>query len=199
MSRWQPLWLLLAVGLAAGLNHLTKPRAEYALSIGERTMPTGTIRLESAGKRQEFELVTIHVVAEDVPRLLAEPLVVRSLWLRSPEQDGAVPDLELFVDFAGDAGAIAEGTRDPSQLRGRELPVVSAAAGGGTEARSRVRFRGAEMPSLVSEGALVITEALPLGDRSQGWRVQGRVRLSVGDEARPSELTGELSARLVWD
>ncbi len=197
MSRWQPLWLLLAVGLAAGLNHWTKPRAEYALSIGERTMPTGTIRLDFAGKRQEFELVTIHVVAEDVPRLLADPLVVRSLWLRSPEQDRAVPDLELFVDFAGDVSAIAGQGRDASQLRGRELPVVSAPTG--TDARSRVRFRGAEMPTLVHEGALVITEAFPLGDRSQGWRVHGRVRLLVGNEVRPRELTGELSARLVWE
>ena len=196
MSRWQPLWLLLAFGLAAGLNHVARPRAEYALSIGERTMTTGTLWLETAGRREEFKLVTIHVVAEDVPRVLADPLVVRSLWLRSAEQDGAAPDLELFVDFTGDAAAIAPGSRDVAQLRGRELALLAAAAGG--DARSRVRFRGDEMPSLVTEGHLVITEALPLGDRSQGWRVRGRVQFSVGEEDRPTALTGELDARLVW-
>jgi hypothetical protein len=196
VSRWQPFWLLLAFGLAAGLNHGMRPRAEYALSIGERTLATGTLWLETAGKREEFELATIHVVAEDVPRFLAEPLIVRSLWLRSLEQDGAAPDLELFVDFAGDAAAMASDSRDVARLRGRELPVLASAAAGGD--RSRVRFRGADMPSLVTEGGLVITEAIPLGERSQSWRVHGRVRLSVGEEDRASELTGELDARVVW-
>jgi len=197
VSRWQPLWLLLAFGLAAALNHWMKPRAEYALSAGERTMTTGTLWLETDGRREEFKLVTIHVVAQDVPRLLAELLVVRSLWLRSPEQDGAAPDLELFVDFAGGGAAVAADARDLAPLRARELPVLAVAAAG--DARSRVRFRGAAAPWLVTEGQLVIAEALPLGERSQGWRVQGRVRLSAGEGDRARALAGEFSARVVWD
>jgi hypothetical protein len=197
MNRLQPLWLLLALGLAAALNHWMKPRADYALSIGERTISTGTLWFETdEHQREEFQLVTMQVVARDVPRLLADPQVVRTLWVRSPEQDGAAPDLELFVDLVGEGPAIAADARDVAPLHARRLPIVAEAVGG--DARSRVRFRGADTPVQVSEGELILAEAVALGDASQGWRVQGSVRVSVGEGDHARVLDGGFSARLVW-
>jgi hypothetical protein len=197
MSGFHPLWLVLSFALAAGLNHVTKPDAEYALSAGERTLGSGELWLEGNGQRQVFKLVAIRVVIEDVPRLLADPLIVRALWLRSPEQDGAPPDLELFVDLAGFAQPLAAEVRDAGALRGQELSVLPAALAADT--RSRVRFRGAEAPAQVKDGKLIIREALRLGEPAQGFRVQGSLELSIEDGEQTRELAGEFNARLVWN
>jgi len=201
VSRWQPLWLLLAFGLAAGVNALMKPRVEYPLSEGERTMATGALTLQDAGRRHELKLITARVVATDVGRIFAAPLAVRAIWLRSPEEDGqTAPDLELFADLApADGSALAADARTASAVRARELPIVARAVG--SDARSRVRVPGAAAPSLVSRGQLLIREALELqpGDPAQGWRIRGELTLSLsdaGEDERP--VTGTLSARLLW-
>lgn len=197
MSRWQPVWLLVSFGLAVGLNHLTRPSANYSLSVGERTMSTGKLSLEAGGRRQEFELVTIRVVAQELPRVLAEPLVVRELWLRSPELDGAPPDLELFVDFEGEAGAPrVEDARDLALLRGRDLPVRPRAEG--SDARSRVRLHGAAAPLYVQQGRLLIDEVVDVAGETQGFRIRGEVGLSLEDGELTTAVQGELNARLVW-
>jgi hypothetical protein len=121
---------------------------------------------------------------------------VRALWLRSPEQDAAPPDLELFVDLTGFEQPIAAEVRDAAALRGAELSVLPVAPG--ADARSRVRFRGAEAPALVKDGRLIVREALRLGEPAQGFRVQGSLRLSVEEGEQTRELAGEFSARLVW-
>jgi hypothetical protein len=197
VSRWQPIWLLASFALAVGLNHATRPAADYALSVGERTMSTGKLWLEAGGQRQEFELVTIRVVAQELPRVLAEPLVIRELWLRSREQDGAPPDLELFVDFeSGGAGPRVERADELALLRGRDLPIRPRAEG--SDARSRVRWHGAAAPLHVQQGRLLIDELVDVGGESQGFRVRGELGLSLEDGERTTPVRGELNARLVW-
>jgi hypothetical protein len=200
VSRWQPLWLLLALGLAAGVNALMKPRVEYALSAGERTLATGAVTLQDAEQSHELKLITLRVVAADVARVFAAPLVVRALWLRSPEEAGqAAPDLELFADLnPPDGSAIAADARNMTAIRARELPIVARAPGSG--ARSRVRFPGASAPALVSRGQLLIREALELqrGDPAQGWRIRGELTLSLSDGGNERSVTGALRAKVLW-
>jgi hypothetical protein len=196
MRPLRALGLLLSFGLAAGLNHVTKPRALYALSAGARTTSTGSLHLDPGGQRERFELATIHVVDEELPRLFAEPMLVRALWLRSLEQEDAAPDLELFVDLTAFDLKLDAAARDVGVLRGRELPVLATAVAADT--RSRVRFRGAEAPSFVAEGQLIIDEAIALGEPSQGYRVEGELRLSLEDGERTRLITGDFNARLLW-
>lgn len=197
MSRWQPLWLLLSFGLAAGLNHLMRPRADYALSPGERTMGTGKLWLDIGGQRQELEVVTIHAVAEDLPRLFAEPLRVRELWLRSPEQDGLPPDVELFIDFEpAEPAAATAPLRDVEPLRNRELLVRARAEG--ADVRSRVRLHGETAPSYVRDGRLFIDEAVDVAGEAQAFRIHGQLGLTLDRGEQVAVVQGELNARLVW-
>jgi hypothetical protein len=198
VSRWRPLWLVCSFGLAVGANHWTKPRVPYVLSAGERTMATGSLWLEDKGERVAFPLVTIHVVATAVRRAFADPLVVRALWIRSPESDGqSAPDLELFVDFnAPDGRVIDAHARDPNELRQRDLPVLPAAIGGA--ARSHIRFAGSEDPAFVSEGRLFIRQALNT-EVAASWRIEGDLDLLVQQHGAERHLKGMLAARLVWD
>ncbi len=200
MNRWQPLYLLGCIGLSAGANHVMRPKVDYALGAGERTLTTGSLTFEQEGRIYRFKLATIHVITADVPRLLTEPLSVRELWVRSPEESGqAAPDVELLFDLAAGApGPIDPAARDVGMLRSRPLAVVPEARG--AELRSLVRLPGTDAPAEIRAGDLFISEALQLqkGDPSQGWRVRGDLQLTMldGDHERP--LTGKLDARLVW-
>ena len=200
MSRLQPVWLLLCIGVSAGTNHLTKPHVAYELSVGERSMGTGTLWLEDAGERHEFKIVTMQVVAAEVPRLLADTITVRELWLRSPEEEiGASPDLELFVDWsAADGHVIDAHARDAGLLTSRDLPVLAAGVGG--EARSHVRLPGFSNAAPVSAGTLRITRALDLAknETEATYRVEGDLTLLLHDEAGDRTVRGGLSARLRW-
>lgn len=200
MSRLQPLWLLLCIGVAAGTNHLTKPHVAYDLSAGERSMGTGTLWIEDAGERHEFKLVTIQVVAAEVPRLMAETIIVRELWLRSPEGEvGAPPDLELFIDFGPTTGAAIDAhARDVNLLTGRELPLL--AAGLGSDARSRVRLPGFSTAAPIPQGNLRITRALDLAkdESAATFRIEGELTLMLHEETGDRAIRGGLSARLRW-
>jgi hypothetical protein len=193
VSRWQPLWLLLSFGLALAVNHLMRPRVAYELSPGERTMTTGGLHIDDWGGPQDFKLATIHLVTGQVRRPLAEPFVVRELWMRSPEQDGqGGPDLELFVDF----GAPGAEPRGPGDITGRDLPVLPAAAGG--SARSRIRFVGAEKALSATQGHVRLREALPT-EVASNFRVEGELELLLPTDNGPRSLHGRFNARLVWD
>jgi hypothetical protein len=199
VSRWQPLWPLLALGLAAGVNQLMRPRVDYALAAGERTLATGTLTLQDGGQKHELKLITLRVIATDVARVFAAPLLVRTLWLRSPEDAQAAPDLELFADLTPtDGSAIATDARDVSVLRARPLPIMARAPG--SDARSRVRFPGAAAPALVSRGQLLVREALELqrGDPAQGWRIRGELSLTLADGGQERAVSGALNAKLLW-
>lgn len=198
VNRWQPLWLLLCLGLSAGVNRAMQPALPYELSAGERTMSTGTLRLQEDAVSHDFRLISMYVIAADVPRLLADPLTVRELWLRSPEEGGDGADLELFFDL-GSEGAVRDlQLRDARALRGRRLPVISGASG--ADIRSRVRLPGAAEPVPVREGTLVIEEVLALdpGNPAQGFRVRAGLQLSLAAEDAERHMGGELNARLVW-
>jgi hypothetical protein len=198
MSRWQPLWLLLACGIALGANRAMRPRMLYELAAGERDMATGSLWLQENETRIEVKLVTIHVVARAIRRPFAAAIPVRELWIRSPEQDGQPdPDLELFVDFsAADGHEIDAAARDTAVLSERELPILAVAKG--SDVRSRVRLPGAETPAFVSEGSVLINEAIAT-DAAASWRIEGTVRLVARDQGNERHLNGKVSARLVWD
>lgn len=196
MSRLRPIVLLLSFGLAAGANHWFRPRILYEMPAGERALATGSLALLEGAERIEWKLVTVHPVEVTIRRVLAEPIAVSELWLRSPEQDArSQPDLELFVDFAGGSGQAAGGS-GPSVLLQRELPVLARAIGG--DARSRVRLPGASTAAQVSEGKLVIDELL--GTESQAnYRIAGKLSLVVREDDRERVLNGTFNARLFWD
>jgi hypothetical protein len=199
VSRWLPLWLLLSFGASFGLNRATKTSLPLLLSAGERTMPTGSLWFEDAEGRHELKLVTIHVLTRDLHRRFGSTIVVRELWLRAPEQDGQpAPDLELFFDFDADRNVALE-RREINQLTRRPLPLVPVALG--TEVRSRVRPPGANAPSFVTGGQMMIEEALPLEVQSGSatWHVEGSFELSMIEDGVERRVHGNLSARLVWE
>ena len=150
MKGLQALGLVGSLGIAAATNHFMKPRVTYDMPIGDRSMATGTLWLQDAGVRRELPVVTWNVIAADVPRVFAKPVLVRELWLRSPEgQTGEPSDLELFVDFGGQEGQVLDAQAlHVESLRGLPLPVLGVALG--SEASSRVRLPGSPAALLVT-------------------------------------------------
>jgi hypothetical protein len=199
MSRWHTLWLLASFAISFGTNHAFKPHVEHPLSPGQRTLATGTVTFDSAGG-EEMKIVNLFVVAHDLPRVMSEPLRVRELLVRSPEQeDGQEPDLELFFDFTAPKGpVIAADARDMTELRERDLPLLPTAVGATT--RSRVRFPGAAAPSFARDGSLRITQTFDLDDDDSGasWRVEGDVQLTLAGPDGERTVKGTLSARVTW-
>jgi hypothetical protein len=197
VTRWQVLWLPLACAMSAGVNHAMRPVPPYALSESERTTSTGALSLEEGSRRHDFKLVSVYVVSADLPRVFADPLPLRELWLRSAEQDGQPPDLELFADFAADGTVSDVAARDIASLRGRPLPIVRAL---GADLHSRVRLPGAPGPARVEDGQMLITEAIEFerGKPAQGYRIRARLELKLADGDTPRTLKGELNARLVF-
>lgn len=179
------------------LNQVLAPKVDYALGVGERALSTGTLVLEHEGRKHRFPLVNMHVVAADVPRILGEPIAVRVLWTRSPEdEEQPSPDIELLFDMAaGSERAIDPRLPDAQAFRGRPLPVIVRAQG--AELRSQVRMPGASQPVEVAAGELLITEVLELrkGAPGEGWRIHGELALSLADGDRAS---GTVDARLLW-
>ena len=199
MSRWLPLWLLLSFAASFGMNRATRVQMPYDLSEGERTMPTGSLWFEDNEGRHELKLVTIRVLARDLHRKFGSTIVVRELWMRSPDQGGqTLPDLEVFFDF--DAGRnLPLDQRDINQLLRRPLPVVPVGLGG--DVHSRVRPPAAPAPSFVTGGQIMFEEAMPL-DVAEGkavWHVEGQFELSMIEGGVERRVHGSLSARLAWE
>lgn len=199
MTKWHLLWLAISFAASFGANRALEPRVEHPLSPGDRTLATGTLRLERGSSVEEIKVVTVFVVAHDLPRVLAEPLRVRELMVRSPEQsEGQEPDVELFFDFGAQPGPpIAVDARDIGALRERDLPLLPVAVA--SESRSRVRFPGAAEPAFAREGKLRIVETLDLDQPDGGtWRIEGEVQLVLSDGEGERTVKGTLSARLTW-
>jgi len=201
VNKWQPLWLALCLGLAFGSNRLMRPAIVYALSPGERTLATGTLKLD--GAPEGIRIVTVFVVADELRRPLADPIHVRELWLRSPEQDTELeasppPDIELFFDYSGDQRAADASVHDVEILRDRELPLLPVALGG--DARSQLRFPGASTPSQVTAGSLRILESFELESDSPRttFRIEGEIELTVRDGSSERSVQGTFNARLGW-
>jgi hypothetical protein len=188
---------VLSFGLALGVNRVMRPRVSYGLLAGDRTIATGSLWLDDGNGRVELKLVTIHVVASAIRRPFAPPIAVRELWIRSPDQDGqTAPDLELFADFSAPDRVIDAEARDANELTQRELPILAQALG--SDARSRIRLPGSQQPALVSEGRLLIREALHT-QTAASWRIQGDLKLSMHEGGSERSVSGTLNARLVWD
>jgi hypothetical protein len=199
VKRWQPLWLLVALGLAFGVNEMTRPRFEYVLDDEERTTATGSLTLEQQDARHQFELATIRVVAGTASRMWGAPVVVRELWLRKVESDPKVePDLELFADFGGAQPPIDAAAASIDVLKQRDLSIIPVAYG--SDLRSRVRLPGATQPSLVRSGSLRIREAieLPATQQLASWQVTGDLSLTVEGDGEPVRLSGVFSTLLAW-
>jgi len=198
VTRWHLLWLVASLAISAGTNRTMAPRVEHELSPGQRTLATGTLRFEG-GQGEELRVVNVFVVAQDLRRVLAAPLLVRELLVRSPEpDDGGEPDLELFFDFGAGDHVIEVDARDVAELRERDLPLL--ATGIGSKVRARVRFPGAAAPSFAREGSLRIGEVYELEDDDDGatWRIEADVRLTLVEGDRDRTVQGKLNARLTW-
>ncbi|HMI89888.1 MAG TPA: hypothetical protein VK509_00930 [Polyangiales bacterium] len=198
MTRWHALWLVASFAISAGTNRAMAPHVEHELTPGQRTLVTGTLRFEG-GHGEELKVVNVFVVAHDLRRVLAAPLQVRELLVRSAEaNDGGEPDLELFFDFGDASHPIAADARDVAELRERDLPLL--ATGLGSEVRSRVRFPGAAAPAFAREGSLRIGEVYELADDENGatWRIEADVRLTLLEGGHERTVQGTLNARLTW-
>jgi hypothetical protein len=194
--------MLLCIALSASVNRTMKPPSAYVLSPVERMLATGNLSLFEAvrSRTYTFPLITIHVVAADTQRLLATPIVIRELWVRTPEQKDLPPDLEMFLDFGGDKFApMPPDACDIEPLRGQPVPLARHAED--SEQISRLRMPGTSESSAIVAGKLTLQEALELekGNPSQGWRVRARLELTVRDGDITRYLDGTLNARLVWE
>jgi hypothetical protein len=192
------IWLAASFAISAGANHTMAPTVTYELSPGQRTLATGTLRFEG-GQGEEIKVVNVFVIAQDLRRVMAEPLHVRELLIRSPEEsEGEAPDLELFFDFSDEDHVIDADARDLAELRERDLPLLP--AGIGSELRSRVRFPGAAEPVLARAGSLRIGEVYELDDDEAGetWRIEADVQLTLAEGERDRTVKGTLNARLTW-
>jgi hypothetical protein len=190
---------LLACAAAAGCNELTRVRVPYTPSNGARTLATGTLTIEDAGGTHPIKLATIQVVALDAPRRFGTPLVVRELWLRSPDSNGdeSSLDLELFAEFGRDREVDAR-AREIAAIAGHELRVL--AVGRGTIARSRMRVPGATTPSAVTSGSLRIEQARPIDEPgTASWSVEGTIDLALRDGGQDRHVLGTLRGRLSWN
>jgi hypothetical protein len=201
VSKLHALWLILAIGLSAAINAFMQPRLAYELAVGERALATGSITLSGEGVTHELKLVNVRVVATEVARRFGAPIVVRELWLRSPETEGqGGPDLELFFDFrAADGHPIDPAARQISELRGRELSVLPVALGSGP--KSRIRFPGAEHPADVVAGHFFVRRALdfPAANAGKSWRIEGDLILTLAQDDAERTFSGKVTGRLQWD
>lgn len=200
MKIFHIVWALASVGLSIGVNDWTKPKVEYPLSIGERTMSTGSLELEVGSSTHKFGLIDLHTVAKDVHQTFGRVVVAREIWVRSPQEDEETPpDLELFFGFQEGHGFIPADARDVGLLMGRPLPVLVKPLG--REGSSRVRFPGSEEPVPVVRGTLTIEDAIEFEtpDAAASWRVRGELELVVREGESDRTVRGRLRARLVWN
>jgi hypothetical protein len=198
VTRWHALWLVASFAISAGTNRTMAPRVVHELTPGQRMLVTGTLRFDG-GQGDEIKVVNVFVLAQDLRRVLAAPLQVRELLVRSAEpNDGGEPDLELFFDFHDESHPIAADARDAAELRERDLPLL--ATGVGSEVRSRVRFPGAAAPAFAREGSLRIGEVYELEDDDNGatWRIEADMRLTLVEGGHDRTVQGTLNARLTW-
>lgn len=193
--RWHMLWMVASFAISLGLNHVMKPKVEHDLTPGQLGMATGTLRFD--GVSEQLKIVNVFVIAQDLRRVLAEPLRVRELLVRSPApSDGQEPDLELFFDFTADP-VIDRDARDVAVLRERDLPLLPTAIG--SETRSRVRFPGASTPAYAQDGHLRITQVYDLpGDVGASWRIEGDLHLVLNEGGHERTVAAKLNARLTW-
>jgi hypothetical protein len=197
-SRWQPLWLALACMLAFALNQATMARVPYELSYGERTVATGTLSIGGGDAGHAMKLATIHVIALDVERRIGAPLVVRELWLRSPElaAEGEL-DVELFAEFGRDREVDAR-ARNMAAIEHHELRVLP--VGRGSNTRSRLRLPGVSTPWLVRDGSLRIERAQAIDTPGVAtWQVEGTLDLELRDGSEQRHVHGSVDARLTWN
>jgi hypothetical protein len=201
VSKWHGLWVVAAVGLSAAINAVMQPRLAYELTAGERALASGAVTLTGDGSTHELKLINIFVLATELERRIGSPISVRELWMRSPETEGqGGPDLELFFDFRGiDGHRVDPGARDVDELRGRELPVLALALGGGPT--SRIRLPGAERPAQVVAGHFYVRRALDYPSESAGksWRVEGDLILTLAQPDGERTFSGKVTGRLQWN
>jgi hypothetical protein len=173
-------------------------RVPYELSYGERTVSTGTLSIDDTGAGREMKLATIHVVALDVERRIGPPLVVRELWLRSPELRGEGElDVELFAEFGRDREVDAH-ARSIAAIEHHDLRVL--AVGRGSTTRSRVRLPGASTAWLVQDGSLRIERAQPVETPgAASWQVEGTLDLELRDGRDERHVHGRIDARVTWN
>lgn len=198
MSKWQPIWLALCFAITYAANRGLAPSVVYEMGLATRTMPTGALKLEVAGRTHELKLATVVVVSDELRPLLADPKPVRVLWMRAVEDGkGGDPDMELFVDVLGVGSAPDVSGGGFGGLRDQTLSVLDAAPGGA--ARSRVRLPGDSAPRLVRAGTVHVARVLALEAGAEGARsrVEGTVHLSIEREGGEAEaVRGSFDARI---
>ena len=125
MKVFHILWAVVSVALSWGVNEWTKPRVEYPLGIGQRTMSTGNATLQVGSSEHKFGLIDVHTVARDVHQVFGRVLTPREIWIRSPQEDEETPpDLELFFDFADGQEFIYAEARDIKVLTDRPIVLL---------------------------------------------------------------------------
>ena len=107
-------------------------------------------------------------------------------------------EIEAGDDFGGAEPPIEVDARTVEPLLRRELPILPVALGSHT--RSRARLPGSPTPWDIVEGTMIIRQAAPLSETTQGasWRIEGDLRMTLAEGKTRQRLSGPINAVLAW-
>ena len=183
---------VVAIGLSFGLNLLLRPEFDTHYAPSDYAQPAGSLTLTHRGTTLEIPLMATHIVTADVVRF-GRRYQLRELTLRAATSGDGWPRMELFVGLGQGGGDLLGGTRDPSVLAQRELPLARTGRLGARP--SYVVLSGTERSDVIS-GSLWVSD---VRQNSGDVQAEGRVELQVQTETGVSMVTGKWNGSLVWD
>jgi hypothetical protein len=186
---------LVSIGVAFGLNQLTRPEFDTHYDPAEYSQSTGTLMLSHAGGTLEIPLMTTHIVTVDVERF-GRRYKVRELTLRAAE-GGTTPRAELFASLTSMGADLLDGSHDPAVLAQSELPLVRLGRLGARH--SLIVLEGTQANEIVT-GTLFLTDVVQVASGARpDYSAEGRIELQVQTAHGVEMVTGKWSGRVVWD
>jgi hypothetical protein len=186
----------LSIGLAFGVNQLTRPEFDPHYDDAEYSQAAGTLTLSHAGGTLEIPLMATHIVTVDVERF-GRSYKVRELTLRAAGSGTTAPRVELFASLSSGGGDLLGGAHDPAVLLQSELPIVRSGRLGAR--RSLIVLEGTQ-PSEIVTGNMLLTDVTQVsaGERPD-YHAEGRIEVQVQTARGVDMVTGKWSGRLCWD
>jgi hypothetical protein len=185
----------LSIGVAFGLNQLTRPEFDTHYDPAEYSQPSGTLTLTHAGGTLEIPLMTTHIVTVDVERF-GRRYKIRELTLRAAD-GGTTPQAELFASLQATGADLLDGAHDPGALVQSELPLVRLGRLGARH--SFIVLNGTQASEIVT-GTLFLTDVIQVaGGPRPDYHAEGRIEVQVQTARGVDMVTGKWSGRVVWD